>query len=384
MRCLTSSWGHLAVLRPDISSKFKRHQSYRCPPARCQKSVDESLGSVSSRQSLGGAGIPEWRRTVDEDRALVQQWRELFHEADKDGNGVIDKQELVELLKTTNNGLQDQTLDFLAEMAIAKANNTTGAEEADHIHFKEYCVLMHDGLLVEGKLQEYLRAFEAVDTSGNGLIGANEIMDLFQKLGQPLKSEKLAKIMEDFDTDQNGQIDFSEFLNMFSDQLLDLQAMQEYLRMQPKPFDGEARPDKLIEPRLGQVNMFFGEDELNAILQEYGEKLVVVEASMTWCRPCKGFERPFEKFAKAYENAVFMKFFGNANENTKHIFTTRLKAPHTPSFYFLRKGTVIHSFTGANKEKLEGAMQTCLLPEENPVANANSFKMQVWRSNLGL
>lgn len=47
-------------------------------------------------------------------------------------------------------------------------------------------------------------------------------------------------------------------------------------------------------------------------------------------------------------------------------------------------GAVIHSFTGANKEKLEGAMQTCLLPEENPVANANSFKMQVWRSKLGL
>lgn len=40
--------------------------------------------------------------------------------------------------------------------------------------------------------------------------------------------------------------------------------------------------------------MFFGEDELNAILHEYGERLVVVEASMTWCRPCKGFERPFE------------------------------------------------------------------------------------------
>lgn len=61
---------------------------------------------------------------------------------------------------------------------------------------------MQDGLLVEGKLQEYLRAFEAVDTSGNGLIGANEIMALFEQLGQPLKSEKLAKIMDDFDADQ--------------------------------------------------------------------------------------------------------------------------------------------------------------------------------------
>lgn len=61
-------------------------------------------------------------------------------------NGVIDKQELVQLFRTTNNGLQDQTLDFLADMAIAKANHTTGAEESDHIHFKEYCVLVRVAL----------------------------------------------------------------------------------------------------------------------------------------------------------------------------------------------------------------------------------------------
>ena len=49
-----------------------------------------------------------------------------------------------------------------------------------------------------------------------------------------------------------------------------------------------------VQPRPGQVTMFFGEDELNAILEEFGEKLVIVEASMTWCRPCKGFERAYE------------------------------------------------------------------------------------------
>ena len=40
-----------------------------------------------------------------------------------------------------------------------------------------------------------------------------------------------------------------------------------------------------------------------------------------------------------YQNVIFTKFFGNANENTKHIFTARLKVPNTPSFYFIRKGT---------------------------------------------
>lgn len=60
---------------------------------------------------------------------------------------------------------------------------------------------MQDGLLVEGKLQEYMQAFDAVDTSGNGLIGANEIQDLFHKLGQPIKSDKVANIMTQYDID---------------------------------------------------------------------------------------------------------------------------------------------------------------------------------------
>lgn len=140
---------------------------------------------------------------------------------------------------------------------------------------------------------------------------------------------------------------------------------------------------------------------------------------------------PLQKFANAYRTALFTKFFGNSNENTKHIFTVRLKVPKTPTFIFIRKGkrpaepshlaaavimpewtflqsmfcctgcmyaltwlchpmlpaaigAIIHTFTGANKEKMEDAMQQCLLPEENPVAGASKFRMQVWRSKLGL
>ena len=61
---------------------------------------------------------------------------------------------------------------------------------------------MQDGLLVEGKLQEYLHAFEAVDTGNNGLINASEIQQLFENLGQPLKANELVRIMEEYDVDR--------------------------------------------------------------------------------------------------------------------------------------------------------------------------------------
>lgn len=44
----------------------------------------------------------------------------------------------------------------------------------------------------------------------------------------------------------------------------------------------------------------------------------------------------------------------------------------------------MHRFNGASKEKMEEALQSFLLPEENPVAGASQFKMQVWRSKLGI
>ena len=49
-----------------------------------------------------------------------------------------------------------------------------------------------------------------------------------------------------------------------------------------------------VQPKLGRVSIFFGEEELNAILQDFDSSLVIIEASMTWCRPCKGFERAYE------------------------------------------------------------------------------------------
>ncbi len=90
-----------------------------------------------------------------------------------------------------------------------------------------------DGVLLEGKLEEYREAFNAVDNGGNGTISATEIAQLFQNLGTPLSYDKLVKMMATYDVDKSGQIDFYEFLRMFRDELLDLKEILEYIKMQP-------------------------------------------------------------------------------------------------------------------------------------------------------
>ena len=48
-----------------------------------------------------------------------------------------------------------------------------------------------------------------------------------------------------------------------------------------------------------------------------------------------------QKFAAHYTSCVFLKFFGNASENTKYLFRDRLQTPLTPTFSFWRRGKLI-------------------------------------------
>ena len=45
--------------------------------------------------------------------------------------------------------------------------------------------------------------------------GATELQALFQSLGQPVSYQKLFNIMEQYDVDESGQLDFGEFLRLF-------------------------------------------------------------------------------------------------------------------------------------------------------------------------
>jgi EF-hand domain pair len=66
-----------------------------------------------------------------------------------------------------------------------------------------------------------------------GVISATELTELMENLGHKMTYAKLTKIMSDFDKDHNGSIEFWEFMRMFRNQLLDLQEILDYIKMNP-------------------------------------------------------------------------------------------------------------------------------------------------------
>jgi hypothetical protein len=96
-----------------------------------------------------------------------------------------------------------------------------------------------------------------------------------------------------------------------------------------------------LQIQSGHVSVIFSEEELEAALKQAGPKLTVLFSGLTWCRPCKGMSKPFERMADVYGakgGVSFLKLFGNANPRCKQMFKN-LKIRSTPSFLFYRNGT---------------------------------------------
>lgn len=114
----------------------------------------------------------------------------------------------------------------------------------------------------------------------------------------------------------------------------------------------------------GELHLIQSEKEFTAILDESEGRLVVLFASLTWCRPCKKIQPAVAKCAKAYQDVIFLKFNGNENDDTKLFFKDKLKARVTPAFFFFRNGELVGSCTGANPTKFETTLRSLLTDKE--------------------
>ena len=116
-----------------------------------------------------------------------------------------------------------------------------------------------------------------------------------------------------------------------------------------------------------RVTLLLSADQLRAALAEEagsGDRLVCLEVGMTFCRPCKAFERTYKAIAECYTNVRFLRINGNENRSCTAVARDMLGVRSTPAFYFFRKGdeTPVASHTGANEARLRAALDSLLAP----------------------
>ncbi|KAM9426357.1 thioredoxin-like [Pholidichthys leucotaenia] len=89
--------------------------------------------------------------------------------------------------------------------------------------------------------------------------------------------------------------------------------------------------------------------EFNEVVQQAGNKLVVVDFTATWCPPCQRIAPKFEKLSQENTDVIFIKVDVNEGVEVSQHFKIR----SVPTFYFYKNGNLVHEFKGADEKQLQ-------------------------------
>nr|AGG19202.1 thioredoxin H-type 3 [Tamarix hispida] len=78
-------------------------------------------------------------------------------------------------------------------------------------------------------------------------------------------------------------------------------------------------------------------------------KLVVVDFTATWCKPCQQMEPTLNKLAAKYGDVDFVKIDVDELMDVAREFAVQVM----PTYLFLKNGKAIDRVTGARKEELQ-------------------------------
>jgi len=124
--------------------------------------------------------------------------------------------------------------------------------------------------LTEEQIAEFKEAFLLFDKDGDGTITTNELATVMRSLGQNPTESELQDMVNEVDTNQNGTIDFPEFLQMMAKKLKESDSddeIREAFRVFDKDGDGTISANELrqVMVNLGEN---LTEEEVEEMIKE--------------------------------------------------------------------------------------------------------------------
>eukprot|EP01045_Picozoa_sp_COSAG04_P007086 COSAG04_NODE_361_length_15860_cov_18.114904_10_plen_1886_part_00 len=147
------------------------------------------------------------------DDERTQQLKDLFKLFDKDDSDSIDAKELSTVVRAL--GLNPSNADL--ENLMAKFDK----DESGSISFAEF-ESMHSECMQDIDSQEKLKkSFEIFDQDGNGYVSAEELRKTLTSLGEKLTFDEAKEMINEADTDRDGQINYEEFAKLMISEVPD-------------------------------------------------------------------------------------------------------------------------------------------------------------------
>ncbi|KAI3625526.1 hypothetical protein CBS9595_000887 [Malassezia furfur] len=170
--------------------------------------VPSSSGLLSTPSYTGvRAPAPPHAELSEDQRAEIQEAFELF---DTDKDGAIDYHELKVAMRALGFDLKKPEL-----LKILRENDASGS---GLMEWKDFERILTERILLRDPREEIRRAFALFDDDGTGKISLRNLKRVAKELGENLDDEELQAMIDEFDLDQDGEIDASEFEQIMMDE----------------------------------------------------------------------------------------------------------------------------------------------------------------------
>ena len=138
----------------------------------------------------------------------IGEFKEAFSLFDKDGDGTITTKELGTVMRSLGQTPSEEELkDMLNEVDI---------DGNGIIDFSEFMTMMAKKLKDTDTEEELKEAFRVFDKDGNGFISADELRHVMTNLGEQLSEEEVEQMIQEADSNGDGQVDYEEFCKMMT------------------------------------------------------------------------------------------------------------------------------------------------------------------------
>lgn len=131
----------------------------------------------------------------------IQDLKRHFQQLDKNGDGILERDELLKGLKE---------MDISDDMDIEKLIDAIDIDGNGEIEQTEFLAAMIDHKTYSENIEKVRMAFQMLDTDNSGYLDAEEIQEI---IGEENK-ELVDDIMNLLDDNDDGKISFEEFLHL--------------------------------------------------------------------------------------------------------------------------------------------------------------------------
>ena len=134
----------------------------------------------------------------------IEEYKEAFDLFDKDGDGVIDTQELDFVLRALGIRLNSTELQEMIAEVDEDGNGT--------IDFHEFLSMLTKKLKESDAMIDVINTFKIFDKDGNGCVSTAELRYILTSMGEKLDKNDVDDLLNECDVDGDGNIYCEEFL----------------------------------------------------------------------------------------------------------------------------------------------------------------------------